>query len=207
MFVRLHYWAVIAPRMAFAALMVVPGGHWYALAAVTVMASAYSLAVGVMAMASVPMDPFPFLAGIRGSVTWGDAFSLVPLTLVTWISAAVTIHLVSLATGGRGKFEHLLAMTGLAVAVVGYATMAAGLVIVALEGMVGYLRWGSPFAGSPSALASPVIMALIMAELLWFFVLYSLSARVTHNPVFPRCMYAGLGGILVHVILFRYVIA
>jgi len=207
MFLRLHYWTLVAPRMAFAALRVIPGGHWYALAAVTVMASAYSIAVAFMALASVPMDPFPFLAGIKGSVSLGDVFGLVLLTLVTWIAASVTTHLVSLAMGGRGKFEYLLAMTGVAMAVVGYVTMVAGLTIVALEGMVGYLRWGSPFAGSPSAFASPIIMAAIMAELLWFFMLYSLSARVTHNPEFPKCMYAGLGGILVHVTLFRYVIA
>jgi hypothetical protein len=207
MILKLHYWTLVAPRMAFAAIRVLSAGHWYALASVVVMASAYSLGVASMASASVPMDPFPFLAGLSGTVTMGGAFRLVPLTLVTWVASLATIQLASLAMGGRGKFKHLSAMTGLAVAVTGYVTMVVGVAIVALEGTVGYLRWGSPFAGSPSVLVSPIIMAAIMAELLWFFMLYSLAARMTHNPRFPKCMYAGLGGILVHVTLFRYVIA
>src|SRR5690242_13010780 len=103
------------PRRTWLELLADPARLRHGFLAVLCVGLGYALTAGGIA-ASEGTPSTPWLAIPPGDYFTWEALFVTPVTVLCWVLAGGTVHLVSKLCAGRGSFEDTLALLGFAVA-------------------------------------------------------------------------------------------
>jgi hypothetical protein len=202
-FGALYARAFVRPRRAFDALVAHERALPYAGVATGITASTYTLVYFFLANNGGRPTAFePWLAIPAEHYYRWNLLLHVPSILLAWVAAAGFTQLAARALGGRGSFEHTLAVLGFGISVSSWWTGLHDLVTTFL-GFVGVIdqRAYEDAMSSPTP-ARTLLWVLMSGYLVSFVLLFSKGVGAAHRLSPPRCAAAGTLGFLVYQLVF-----
>lgn len=199
-FLALYGAAFARPKRAMEALLAAPHPLRWGTYAVAITAASYTLVYFFLSRSGGRPTAFtPWLA-IPAEVYYRyNLFMHVPSIALAWVSAGGSAQLAARGLGGRGTFEHTLAVLGLGIGVASWAT---GLhdVVTAFLGFAGTMdqRAYEDAMSAPGTGPHRLIWSLMLVYLLAFVWLFTRGVAAAHGLRTWRALCAGLVGFVVY---------
>jgi hypothetical protein len=202
-FGELYARTFVRPKRAFEELVAHPRALAYAGAATGITALTYTLVYFFLAHnGGRPTTFTPWLAIPADDYYRYNLFLHAPSILLAWISAAGFAQLTARALGGRGTFEHTLAVLGFGLSISTWWTGVHDLVTTFL-GFVGVLdqRAYEDAMNAPTP-ARTLLWILMTGYLVSFLVLFTKGLRVAHGLTLVRAASTGTVAFAVYQTVF-----
>lgn len=202
-FGSLYALAFVRPRRAFEALIAHDRALSYAGIATGITAITYTLVYFFLAHNGGRPTTFePWLAIPAEHYYRWNLLLHAPSILLAWVAAAGFTQLAARALGGRGSFEHTLAVLGFGISVSSWWTGLHDLVTTFL-GFVGVIdqRAYEDAMNGPTP-ARTLLWVLMSGYLVSFLVLFSKGVSAAHRLSTLRCAAAGTLGFFVYQLVF-----
>jgi hypothetical protein len=202
-FGSLYLRTILRPREAFAELVAHDRALGYGFLATGITALTYTLVYFFLAHNGGRPTVFaPWLAIPAEDYYRWNLFLHAPSILLAWVAAAGFTQLAARGLGGRGSFEHTLAVLGFGISIASWWTGLHDLVTTFL-GFVGAIdqRAYEDAMSSPTP-ARMLLWVLMAGYLVWFLALFAKGVAAAHGLARMRSAVAGALGFLVYQTVF-----
>jgi hypothetical protein len=202
-FGTLYTRAFVRPRRTLDALVAHDRALSYAGIATGITALTYTLVYFFLAHnGGRPTEFRPWLAISAEDYYHWNLFLHLPSILLAWVSAAGFTQLLARGLGGRGSFEHTLAVLGFGISIASWWTGLHDLVTTFL-GYVGAIdqRAYEDAMNGPTP-ARTMLWVLMGGYVVAFLVMFTKGVGAVHRLSLPRCIAAGALGFVVYQTVF-----
>jgi hypothetical protein len=202
-FASIYARGFVRPRAAFVDLLESPRVLRHATLAVAITALTYSLVYFFLAHNGGRPTVFrPWLAIPAERYYHWNQYLHAPSLALAWVSAAGFTQIAARALGGRGSYEHTLAVLGLGLSIASWWTGLHDIVTTAL-GFVGIIDQRSyENAMSTDTPFRTMLWVLMTGYVIWFVLLFSKGVRVVHQLSPLRSLLAGTLGFAIYQVVF-----